>query len=103
MWLTDDGGESWRKGNQGLRPRYLPEDTPEDEVGLCVHRLRRHPRQPERIFMQFHGGVYRSDDAGESWSDIAPGLPASGIASVPKIHAPPCIHTNAAPARGSPR
>ena len=76
VWLTDDGGETWRKGNEGLKPRYLPEDTPEDEVGLCVHRLRRHPRQPERIFMQFHGGVYRSDDAGESWSDIAPGLPS---------------------------
>jgi photosystem II stability/assembly factor-like uncharacterized protein len=76
VWLTDDGGESWRKGNQGLMPRYLPEDTPEDEVGLCVHRMRRAPLQPERIFMQFHGGVYRSDDAGESWQDIAPGLPS---------------------------
>ncbi len=76
VWLTDDGGESWRKGNQGLMPRYLPEDTPEDEVGLCVHRMRRAPLRPERIFMQFHGGVYRSDDAGESWQDIAPGLPS---------------------------
>ena len=76
VWLTDDGGESWRKGNEGLMPRYLPEDTPEDEVGLCVHRMRRAPLQPERIFMQFHGGVYRSDDAGESWQDIAPGLPS---------------------------
>jgi photosystem II stability/assembly factor-like uncharacterized protein len=76
VWLTDDGGESWRKGNKGLVPRYLPEDTPEDEVGLCVHRLRRAPTRPERIFMQFHGGVYRSDDAGESWNDIAPGLPS---------------------------
>ena len=26
--------------------------------------------------MQFHGGVYRSDDAGESWQDIADGLPS---------------------------
>ena len=26
--------------------------------------------------MQFHGGVYRSDDAGESWSDIGDGLPS---------------------------
>jgi photosystem II stability/assembly factor-like uncharacterized protein len=26
--------------------------------------------------MQFHGGVYRSDDAGESWHDIADGLPS---------------------------
>src|SRR5213078_3776314 len=28
------------------------------------------------MFMQFHGGVYRSDDAGESWVDIADGLPS---------------------------
>jgi photosystem II stability/assembly factor-like uncharacterized protein len=28
------------------------------------------------MFMQFHGGVYRSDDAGASWTDIAPGLPS---------------------------
>jgi hypothetical protein len=76
VWLTDDGGESWRRGNQGLVPRYLPEDTPEDEIGLCVHRLRRSAARPERIFLQFHGGVYRSDDAGETWNDIAPGLPS---------------------------
>jgi photosystem II stability/assembly factor-like uncharacterized protein len=28
------------------------------------------------MFMQFHGGVYRSDDGGRSWNDIAPGLPS---------------------------
>jgi photosystem II stability/assembly factor-like uncharacterized protein len=26
--------------------------------------------------MQFHGGVYRSDDGGESWTSIADGLPS---------------------------
>jgi photosystem II stability/assembly factor-like uncharacterized protein len=26
--------------------------------------------------MQFHGGVYRSDDAGESWNAIGDGLPS---------------------------
>jgi photosystem II stability/assembly factor-like uncharacterized protein len=76
VWLTDDGGASWRRGNEGLNPRYLPEDAPEDEIAMCVHRLRRAAKQPERIFMQFHGGVYRSDDAGESWHDIADGLPS---------------------------
>src|SRR5918996_4825095 len=76
VWLTDDGGATWRSGNAGIVPRYLPEDIPEDEIGLCVHRLQRARTQPERIFMQFHGGVYRSDDAGESWQDIAAGLPS---------------------------
>jgi photosystem II stability/assembly factor-like uncharacterized protein len=76
VWLTDDGGATWRRGNQGLVARYLPDDVPADQVALCVHRLRRAPARPERLFMQFHGGVYRSDDAGESWIDIADGLPS---------------------------
>jgi len=61
---------------RGLVARYLPDDTPEDEIALCVHRLQRAATRPERIFMQFHGGVYRSGDAGETWTDIADGLPS---------------------------
>jgi photosystem II stability/assembly factor-like uncharacterized protein len=76
VWLTDDRGATWRRGNEGLVARYLPEDGPPDEVALCVHQLQRAAARPERVFMQFHGGVYRSDDAGESWTDIAPGLPS---------------------------
>jgi hypothetical protein len=76
VWLTDDGGRSWRQGNAGLVPGYVPEETPPEEVGLCIHRMHRAPKRPERLFMQFHGGVYRSDDAGETWTDIANGLPS---------------------------
>jgi photosystem II stability/assembly factor-like uncharacterized protein len=76
VWLTDDGGATWRRGNDGLVPRYLPDDAPDDEIALCVHRIHRAPRRPERMFLQFHGGVYRSDDAGASWNDIGAGLPS---------------------------
>jgi photosystem II stability/assembly factor-like uncharacterized protein len=76
VWHTEDAGKTWRRGNKGLVPGYLPEGTPPEEVGLCVHHLERAPQQPERLFMQFHGGVYRSDDAGESWTDIGAGLPS---------------------------
>jgi photosystem II stability/assembly factor-like uncharacterized protein len=76
VWLTEDGGETWSHGNQGIRPRYLPDDAPEDTINLCVHDLVRAPTRPERMFIQFHGGVYRSDDAGRSWTDIGGGLPS---------------------------
>ena len=76
VWLTDDRGRTWRHGNDGIVPRYLPEDAPGDTINLCVHNLHRAPRRPERLFMQFHGGVYRSDDAGATWSDIGAGLPS---------------------------
>jgi photosystem II stability/assembly factor-like uncharacterized protein len=76
VWHTDDGGETWRQGNDGIVPRYLPEEAREGATNLCIHRLHRAPRRPERMFMQFHGGVYRSDDAGQSWTDIGSGLPS---------------------------
>ncbi len=77
MWLTEDGGSSWQRGNQGLNPRYLPEEALQNEnAGRCVHHVERAPGRPERLFMQFHGGVYRSDDAGQSWIDIGAGLPS---------------------------
>jgi photosystem II stability/assembly factor-like uncharacterized protein len=74
VWITEDGGESWRQGNRGLVARYLPEEAREGATALCVHHIERAPSRPERLFLQFHGGVYRSDDAGESWVDIGQGL-----------------------------
>ena len=78
VWLSDDGGRSWRQGIDGLVPRYVPEESREGSKDLCVHNMHRAQKQPERLFMQFHGGVYRSDDAGETWIDIGAdtGLPS---------------------------
>jgi len=76
VWLTADGRRTWEHGNAGLVPRYMPEEARGETMDLCVHNLHRARRRPERLFMQFHGGVYRSDDAGRSWTDIGAGLPS---------------------------
>ncbi|MBI4447119.1 MAG: exo-alpha-sialidase [Acidobacteria bacterium] len=70
VWLTDDGGSSWKKGNRGLVARYLPEEARQDTDMLCIHKMLRAPLKPETLYMQFHDGVYRSDDCGESWLNI---------------------------------
>ena len=76
VWLSEDAGNTWRTGYTGLVPGYLPEEQREGSHALCVHNMHRAPRQPARLFMQFHGSVYRSDDSGEMWHDIADGLPS---------------------------
>lgn len=76
VYRTDDGGESWAPHNQGICARFLPPDQQYPEWGQCVHKVVSHPANPNRMFLQHHWGVYRSDDAGDSWQDIGSGLPS---------------------------
>jgi photosystem II stability/assembly factor-like uncharacterized protein len=74
VYRTDDGGRSWRTAHKGVRAQFLPDPHP--AFGQCVHKVVAHPSRPERLFLQNHWGLYRSDDAGESWKDIAKGVPS---------------------------
>jgi molybdopterin converting factor small subunit len=78
VWVTEDGGVSWRRGTSGLVPRYIPEEARPTTTAFCIHKLLRAEREPATLYMQFHGGVYRSDDAGLTWKDIGTG---SGLPS----------------------
>jgi hypothetical protein len=73
-YRTDDGGTTWQARNTGVRAEFLPDKYP--EFGQCVHKIARHPSKPERLFLQNHWGLYRSDDGGNSWKDIANGVPS---------------------------
>ncbi len=71
---TEDGGETWRPINRGLRSRELPDE--DREVGHCVHRIARNASRPDVLFMQKHWDVMRSDDGGESWYEVSGNLPS---------------------------
>jgi photosystem II stability/assembly factor-like uncharacterized protein len=71
---TDDGGETWRPVNRGLRSGGIPDE--DAEVGHCVHRIAMHPSRPDVLFMQKHCDIMRSDDAGESWREVSGNLPS---------------------------
>ncbi len=81
---TDDGGETWKPINRGLRSQYIPD--PDAEVGHCVHHVAMHPRRPGVLFMQKHWDVMRSDDAGENWREVSGNLP-SDFGFVIDVHA----------------
>ena len=87
VYRTDDGGATWQARNQGIRADFLPEKYP--EFGQCVHKIARHPAKPERLYLQNHWGLYRSDDDGDTWQDIAKGVPSDfGFAMVVHPHDP---------------
>jgi photosystem II stability/assembly factor-like uncharacterized protein len=93
-YRTSDGGRSWEPCNVGVQAEFLPEGHQYPEFGQCVHKIARHPSAPDRLFMQNHGGVYRSDDAGSSWQSIEEGLPARfGFSMVAHPHEPDTIFT----------
>jgi hypothetical protein len=72
VYRSTDGGASWSARNHGISAYFLPD--PEPEVGQCVHKIARDA--DGRLYAQNHRGVYRSDDAGDTWTSIADGLPA---------------------------
>ena len=90
VYRTDDGGRTWQARNQGVRVEFLPDKYP--EFGQCVHKIVLHPARPERLFLQNHWGLYRSDDHGDSWKDIARGVPSDfGFAMAAHPHDPETV------------
>ena len=76
VYRTDDGGKSWHPCNKGIRAQFLPPYQQYPEWGQCVHKIVSHPANPQRLFLQNHWGLYRSDDGADSWTDIANGVPS---------------------------
>jgi serine/threonine protein kinase len=91
VYRSGDGGTTWEARNRGIRVVYAPEKYP--EFGQCVHKFVMHPARPERLFLQNHWGLYRSDDGAESWHDIANGVPSDfGFAMLMHPHDPDCVY-----------
>src|SRR3981189_803413 len=58
LWLSADGGESWRRVMKGL--------WGESRVfGLTVH-----PKEPRTVFAGANDGIYKSGDGGQSFQRL---------------------------------
>ena len=84
IFETTDDGATWTPRNRGLRAEWPREH---EEVGFCVHRLVRSPADGDRMFQQNHCGMHRSDDGGQSWTEVTEGLPVDfGFAAAAHPH-----------------
>jgi photosystem II stability/assembly factor-like uncharacterized protein len=88
---TDDGGQTWKPINRGLRSQFLPDQ--DAEVGHCVHHIAMNASRPGLLFMQKHWDVMRSDDAGHSWHEVSGNLPTDfGFAIDVHAHQPETVY-----------
>jgi len=88
---SDDGGQSWKPINKGLRSNYIP--NPEAEVVHCVHHIAMNPKRPNVLFMQKHWDVMRSDNAGDQWTEVSGNLPTDfGFVIDVHAHEPETIY-----------
>lgn len=91
VYRTEDGGSTWQARNRGIRVAYQPDRYP--EFGQCVHKMVLHAARPERLFLQHHWGLYRSDDNADSWQSISNGVPSDfGFAMMMHPRDPDCVY-----------
>ncbi len=91
LFRTTDGGQSWRElsglRGHGSGPRWQP-----GAGGMCLHTILLDPCVPGRMFIAISAaGVFRSDDAGETWRPINRGLKSEYIPD-PNADVGHCVH-----------
>ena len=84
IFETTDDAATWTPRNRGLRADWPREH---EEVGFCVHKLVMSPTDNDRLYQQNHVGMHRSDDMGQTWTEITEGLPTEfGFAAAVRPH-----------------
>jgi photosystem II stability/assembly factor-like uncharacterized protein len=91
LFRSVDGGQKWEELS-GLRRHESAESWQPGAGGLCLHTIVLNPSLPGRIHVAISAaGVFRSDDAGESWRPANRGLHSEGLPD-PEPEVGHCVH-----------
>jgi hypothetical protein len=79
-WRTTDGGTQWQLSASGMRADFMPLEMAEDQNVQDPHRIQRCAAQPQVLWCQHHGGIWRSTDNAASWHELKAPLSSFGFA-----------------------
>lgn len=84
VWLTPDGGQDWALRADGMVASFMPPELAHNPNVQDPHRIQRCAAQPEVLWCQHHGGIWRSTDNAASWQPVH--APHSGFGFALAVH-----------------
>jgi photosystem II stability/assembly factor-like uncharacterized protein len=70
VWDSQDGGDSWSLRGDGLVATYMPPEQAGVRETQDPHGVARCLAAPDTMWMQHHCGIFRSTDAGATWTQL---------------------------------
>lgn len=86
VWVTEDGGATWRSSAKGMRAEYNPPDQAYEETNQDPHMVVQCRNAPDHFWAQHHNGIFKSTDNCASWveiEDVKPSAFGFGVAVHP--------------------
>ncbi len=91
LFRSVDGGQTWQE-LAGLRNHTTGPSWQPGAGGMCLHTIIQDPSAVERLYIAISSaGVFRSDDAGETWEPKNQGLHSDYIPD-PTAEVGHCVH-----------
>ncbi|HYO34027.1 MAG TPA: exo-alpha-sialidase [Nocardioidaceae bacterium] len=91
LFRSTDGGREWSELS-GLRTHSSAPSWQPGAGGMCLHTIVLDPSDPNRMFIAISAaGVFRTDDAGQTWRPVNRGLLSQGIPD-PDSEVGHCVH-----------
>jgi hypothetical protein len=77
LWISRDDGASWQLEGRGMRAAYMPPEQALEPGVQDPHRVVQCAAAPDRLWIQHHNGIFRSDDGGVTCREIESAQPSS--------------------------
>ena len=85
VWVTEDDGETWSIGSQGMWAEYVPPEAKFDPVTQDPHLMVQCPAAPDTYWVQHHNGIFRCIDNLTSWHEVT-NVPVSNFGFPVAVH-----------------